>query len=153
MSAYGLLKVIHVILAIVAVGANMTYGVWISRAAREPRHLAFALRGVKVLDDRIANPAYVLLFLTGLAMLHFGKLSWTTPWLMVSLFFYACVVILGLLGYTPALRRQIVVLESAGPDSPEYRALAARAMRLGILLAIFVLIIVVLMVTKPVLWR
>lgn len=153
MSAYELLKLIHILLAIVAVGANMTYGVWITLAAREPRHLAFALKGVKVLDDRIANPCYLLLLLTGLAMIHLGTLSWTTPWLMVSLFLYACVVVLGLLGYTPVLRRQIAVLESAGPDSAEYGVLAARARRLGIMLAVFVLAIVVLMVTKPALWR
>ena len=49
-------------------GANLTYGVWLARAARESQHLAFALRGVKILDDRIANPAYGVIFLTGMAM-------------------------------------------------------------------------------------
>ncbi len=47
----------HVLLGITVVGANVTYGVWFSCAARDPRHLPFALRGVKMLDDRLANPA------------------------------------------------------------------------------------------------
>ncbi len=85
MRVYDVVKFLHVLLAIAAIGANMTYGIWISRAAREPRALAFALRGVKILDDRIANPAYVLLFITGAAMVFLGRLPWTTPWLLAAL--------------------------------------------------------------------
>ncbi len=152
MSAYQILKLVHVVLAIIAVGTNLTHGIWISRAAREPRHLPFVLKGVKILDDRIANPAYVLLLITGAAMIHLGRLSWTTPYLLTSLFLYACVVVLGLLGYTPVLRRQIAMLEASGPDTPEYLMLAVRGRRLGVMIAVLVLGIVFLMVTKPALW-
>ncbi|HKN80837.1 MAG TPA: DUF2269 family protein, partial [Actinomycetota bacterium] len=65
---YDILKFFHVLLAIVAVGFNASYAVWLARAATEPEHDAFALRGVKFLDDRIANPAYALLLVTGLLM-------------------------------------------------------------------------------------
>jgi hypothetical protein len=58
-------------------------------------------------------------------------------------------VLLGLLVYTPTLRKQIAVLESGGRDSAAYRSLASRGMALGIVLAIDVLVIVFLMVTKP----
>ncbi|OFX35165.1 MAG: hypothetical protein A2Z07_02305 [Armatimonadetes bacterium RBG_16_67_12] len=152
MSAYTILKFLHVLLAIVAVGANVTYGVWISRAARDARFLAFALKGIKALDDRIANPAYVLALLTGLAMLPFGEFSWTTPWVLTSLVLYAMVAVLALIGYSPVLRRQIDVLEARGPDSLEFRALAGRAQMIGVVLAVLVVVIVFLMVAKPVLW-
>jgi len=62
------------------------------------------------------------------------------------------VVVLGLRGYTPVLRRQIAVLESAGPDAPEYQQLARRGLRLGMVMAVLVVVIVFLMVTKPALW-
>ncbi len=152
MDIYAILKFLHVLLATMAVGANITYGVWLSRAAHDPKHLAFALKGVKILDDRIANPAYALLFVTGMAMVFVRKMTWTTPWLLVGLILYAVLIALGLLGYTPTLRRQIAVLGTKGPNSPEYRFLATRGMRLGILLATLVIIIVFLMVTKPALW-
>lgn len=152
MSVYSILKFVHVLLAIVAVGANVTYGVWLSRAARDRKHLDFALRGVKVLDDRFANPAYGLLLVTGLAMVHFGRLSWTTPWLLVSLVLYVVVVGLGFFGYTSLLKKQIAVLEAQGPDSPEFEMLSGSATRVGMLLAVVVVIIVFLMVTKPALW-
>ncbi|MDR7419736.1 MAG: DUF2269 family protein [Armatimonadota bacterium] len=152
MTFYTVLKFLHVLLAIVAVGANVTYGIWIGRAARDPRHLAFTLRGVKVLDDRVATPAYVLLLLTGLGMLHAGEYSWATPWLLVSLVLYGVAVVLGLLGYTPTLRRQIEMLDARGPEALEYRALASRGQLIGVVLALLVVVIVFLMVAKPVLW-
>ena len=57
MNAYLILKWVHMLMAIAALGTNLTYGVWLTRAARESQHLGFALRGIKILDDRIANPA------------------------------------------------------------------------------------------------
>ena len=115
MDVYAILKFLHVLLAITAVGANITYGIWLSRAARDSKHLAFTLKGVKILDDRIANPAYALLLITGIAMLFVRKVVLTTPWLLLSLILYAALVVLGLLGYTPTLRRQIAVLGTKGP--------------------------------------
>ena len=153
MTLYTLLKFLHVLAAIVAVGANVTYGVWLARAARDPGHLAFALRGVKTLDDRLANPAYGVLLITGVALLLAGGLPWTTPWLLTSLVLYAVLLLLGLRMYTPVLRNQIALLEAESPNSEAYRRLAARGQRLGALIAVVVLLIIYLMVTKPVLWR
>ncbi|MCC6617465.1 MAG: hypothetical protein IT341_00340 [Chloroflexi bacterium] len=45
MDIYPWLKALHVLLAIVAVGANATYAVWQTRVEREPQHTGFALRG------------------------------------------------------------------------------------------------------------
>ncbi len=149
MTPYAILKFIHVLLAIVAVGSNITYGVWLGRAAREPQHLGHVLRGVKFLDDRLANPAYGLLFVTGLGMLYFGKIPWTTPWLRTALILYVILVTVAAAGYTPLLRRQIAALEAGGPASDAYTRAAKRALRVGILLAALVLLIVFLMVAKP----
>lgn len=152
MSAYLILKWLHVLMAIVAVGANITYGVWLARAAREPQHLPFVLRGVKVLDDRVANPAYGLLFLTGMATAGVGRIPITTPWVLTGLILWIVLVVIAAAGYTPTLRRQIRALYGGSPDSPEYRRLSARATSLGIVLLVIALLIVLVMVTKPALW-
>ena len=146
---YEVIKFFHVLLAIVAVGFNATYGIWLARAARQPEHEAFTLRGVKLLDDRFANPAYALLLVTGLLMVWIGDLDLTQFWLLAALVLYAIVVILGLLVYTPTLRNQIAVLESSGAASTEFQALTRRGTALGIVLAVDVIVIVFLMVTKP----
>jgi len=152
MSAYLIVKWIHVLLAITALGTNITYGLWFTRAAREPNHLAFALRGIKLLDDRLANPAYGLLLITGGVMVTLGKIPWTTPWLLMSLILYVIVVAIAAAGYTPTLRRQIAALDVGGPESLEYQRFEARSTQLGIVLAVVAVIIVFMMVTKPVLW-
>jgi uncharacterized membrane protein len=149
---YLLLKWLHVLAAIVAVGANVTYGIWIARASRNPDVLSFTLGGVKLIDDRIANPAYGALLITGLLMVFVVRLSLTTPWLLTALVLYVLVVLVGLFGYTPTLRRQIQVLDSEGFSSPAYEALARRGMMLGVVLAVLTVAIVFLMVVKPSLW-
>jgi uncharacterized membrane protein len=78
MGLHPYIKFVHVLLAIVAVGFNASYGIWLARAAREPAHLGHVLRGIKMLDDRFANPAYGLLLVTGLANVFIGGIPLTT---------------------------------------------------------------------------
>lgn len=148
---YLIIKYIHILAAIIAVGFNLTYAVWIIRAQRDRAHLDFALRGVKVLDDYFANPAYLLLLLTGLAMVYISRYQLTALWLLASLILWVIAIILGYTVYTPTLRKQIMTLAASGAESAEYRRVAQRGAALGITLAVIVLIILALMVLKPIL--
>jgi uncharacterized membrane protein len=104
---YLYLKWLHVLAAIVAVGSNITYGIWIGRASRNPEALPFTLRGIKLIDDRVANPSYGLLLITGLLMMFTVKLPLTTPWLLSALVLCRILLVVGVFGYTPSLRQQI----------------------------------------------
>jgi uncharacterized membrane protein len=146
---YPWLKILHILLAVVAVGFNLSYGVLISRAAREPQHLGHVLRTVKVLDDRFANPAYAMLLVVGVAMVLIGPWQFTDLWILVSLGLYAVLLVLGVAFYSPTLRGQIAALEAHGPASVEFGSLAARGRRLGILLGVIVVVIICFMVLKP----
>ena len=146
---YPYIKFLHVLLAIVAVGFNASYGIWLARAAREPAHLGHVLHGIKTLDDRFANPAYGLLLVTGLANVFIAGIPLTTPWIAGGLALWLVLIVVGGAVYTPTLRRQIAALEASGPDSPAYRSLAARGQAVGIALAVIVVVIVFLMVVKP----
>jgi hypothetical protein len=55
---------------------------------------------------------------------------------------------LGLFAWT-TLRDQITALETVGPDSDQLRTLSTPASAVGIVLAIDVVVIVFLMVSKP----
>ena len=149
---YLLIKWLHVFLAIVAVGANITYSVWLARAARDPQHLPFVLQGVHILDSRIANPAYILLLITGGAMAFIGGIPFSTPWVLTSLVLYVIAILAGLLGYAPVLRRQVHLAETGQIESDEYRTVARQGQQLGMGLSILVAVIVFLMVVKPPLW-
>lgn len=58
MTAYDLLRFVHVLFAVTAVGVNITYSVWLAHAAREPEHFDYALRGIALLVNSVATPSY-----------------------------------------------------------------------------------------------
>ena len=144
-----LLKLAHVLSAIVAVGANLTYAFWLRRAGTDDRErLVWTIGSIRRLDNLIATPAYVVVLLTGLGMVFAGAFSFSALWIQVAIWLYVLVVILSIVLYAPALRRQLAEAE-ADPSSAAYRAAAARSNVLGIVVIAIVLVIVFLMVVKP----
>ena len=148
---YPWLKMGHILLAVVAVGFNFTYGILIGRAAQEPEHFGHVLRTVKLLDDRFAAPSYILLPVLGLAMVFVGPWDITDLWILLALGLWLVVVLIGALVYTPTLRNQIVALDGQGPQSSHFRTLTNRGNRIGAVLGLLVVIIIGLMVLKPML--
>lgn len=146
---FEVVKFLHILMAIIAVGFNISYGIWLARAAREDQHALHVLRGIKILDDRFANPAYALLLVTGIIMILISPFELVTFWILAALGIYGVLVVLGAAVYSPTLRRQIAVMETEGSGSAAYQRLAARGRTVGIVLGVLVLVIVFLMVTKP----
>jgi uncharacterized membrane protein len=146
---YLTLKFIHVLLAIVAVGSNLTYGVWFARANMQPAFAATALRGIKFIDDHLANPAYILLLPTGAAMVALGGLGFGTRWISIAMTLWVVAILVAYLGYTPTLRGQIAAVERAGIDDPESKRLAVRGQIFAAILGVLVIAILVMMVFKP----
>lgn len=152
MTLYTILKYSHIISAIVALGANITYALWFTRVKKTPEALSFTLHTVKIIDDWIATPAYILLFPSGWWLVSLSAWSLTTPWILTTLILYAVVSIIGLGIYTPTLKKQISIAESLGPNATEYQNISFRLNAIGTALNVLVLIIIYLMVAKPVLW-
>jgi uncharacterized membrane protein len=149
LTLYSFLKFLHVLMAVVAVGFNASYGIWVSRLATAPEHAPFVLRGIKFLDDRFANPAYALLLILGLAMVWESGIPLSTLWISASLILYVALVVLAVAGYSPALRQQVALAEAGRIDSDEYRQVAKRGGIIGGILGVMVVVIIFLMVTKP----
>lgn len=148
MSEILVLKLVHVLAAIVALGANVSYGFWLRLAGRDRDRLLFAIEGIRWLDRRIANPMYVVVLLTGVLMVLTGAYSFETRWIAASIALYVLVAVVGIAFFAPAIRRQLAEAER-DPTSSAYAAAAARTTRLGLLTTGAVFLIVVLMVTKP----
>lgn len=146
--AYSLIKYLHVLLAITAVGSNITYAAWNIRGATDGQHLNFALRGIKFIDDYMANPSYGLLLVTGLALRFIGFSVWPR-WMVTAIVLYIVLVTLGLAVYSPALRRQITALQAEGAKSASYLMWAGRARVVGIATGVLALVIVFMMAVKP----
>lgn len=146
------LKLVHILAAIVAVGFNLSYVTWLVRSglSQDPRQLGFALRGIKFLDDYLANPSYIVALLTGLAMAWVGGYDLpSTSWMLVALLLFGVMAVVAFGFYTPTLSRQIRVLETEGHESAAYKQLDRRQTVLGVVLFAFALTIVGLMVLKP----
>lgn len=146
MSWFVLLKLVHVLSAIVAVGSNLTYAFWLRTT--DPGHLAFVIRGVRRLDRTLANPAYGLLLVTGVLMVLTGAYSFSQRWIELALGLYLLVAVLGITVLAPAIRRQLAEADRDA-TSAAYRAAATRTTVLGLVTTAIVVVIVFLMVVKP----
>ena len=146
-SWYTLLKYVHVLLAITAVGSNITYGVWNALAAREPAHAPFALKGIAFIDRRVANPAYGLLLITGLALVAIGGLR--QGWILAALILFVLLIVVAIGFYSRVIGQQIKVMDSEGLGSAAYKRLDGQATIYGIISLVIALLIVFLMVVKP----
>jgi uncharacterized membrane protein len=144
-----ILKLIHVAAAIVAVGANVSYAYWLRRAGTDRERLVDAIQGIRGLDRRIANPAYIVVLLTGLVMATVGPYTFDALWIRAALGLYVFIVIFGIGIYAPTMRRQLAEAER-DPTSAAYRAAARRSSVFGLLAVGIVGVILVLMVTKPI---
>jgi len=144
-----LLRFAHVLVAIVAIGANLTYALWLRIGERDPEHLAYTIRGIRAIDRHVANPAYGLLLVTGLAMIFVSGVPLTQGWLLVALALYVAAALVGYFVFGPVVRRELAALERGGVTDPEYLRFRGHARRLGVLTTTVVLSILALMVTKP----
>lgn len=145
---YLILKYIHILAAIVAVGANITYGVWSVRGRRDVAHLAYTIRGIRFLDNRIANPAYGVVFLTGLLMIVVGGLG-IKLWISVAVVLFVAIAVVGFVFFTPLVRRQLALLDAGDTTSPEFERLSRRNAIIGPVLGVLVLAILAMMVFQP----
>ncbi len=147
---YTLLVFIHIFATMVAVGLNASYIIWILRGAQDAASLPFALRGVKFIDDYVANPCYLIGGMTGVLMIAMGKA--VAPFLWVAIGLYAVAMALAYGVYTPLLSRQIHTLEAKGVQDAEYQTLAQRSNLVGATMGVLVVIILLLKIFEPSLW-
>ena len=143
-----LLKLIHVGAAIMAVGPNATYVLWLRAAGRDRDRLAFAIRGVREMDRRLAVPAYGILLLTGVLMVVLGVYDFTQLWLLLAIALYLVVAIAGMTVMGPAIKR-FRDEAARDPNSAAFDQARATSIRYTWGSVIILLVIVTLMVTKP----
>ena len=150
MSLYQVIKFVHVFSVIIAVGFNFSYIVWLVKGKIQKDHLLFALKGIKLMDDKVANPCYGLAVTTGFAMTYYaGYNILAVSWILYPIILFSLMGILAFGFYSPMLKKQIAVVEKLGSDSPEYKAIEKKQMVLGTILFVLAISIVAIMVIKP----
>jgi uncharacterized membrane protein len=148
---YNVLKFVHILLAIIAIGFTSAFGLIIGRAAKaggDGREMLYALRAIRLMVT-IAHGCFVLLLLTGLWMIWEVGFPFSFKWIYWSLILFAIALGTGVFVMAPSVTRRIEILSSRGPSDPEFIALSKRAATLGPILSVIALIIIWLMVAKP----
>jgi uncharacterized membrane protein len=144
------LKLVHVISAIVAVGATVTYFVWLAAARGRPQpEQLFVLQTIRWIDSRLANPALIVLPVTGVIMVLVADLGFTTFWIAVAIGLYIVMGVLGGALFAPALRRQTELVATDGSGSEAHEAAVRRTRVSGLLTMVPLAGILYLMVMKP----
>jgi uncharacterized membrane protein len=151
MEPWQVFKLVHILAVITALGANFTYAFWLARAGRDSDRLVFVIESVRRLDRRVANPAYIVAAIAGLAIVATGPYGLGSPWIVSAIVLYVLVAVLGITLYGPAVRAQLA-LARTDPSSAAYGLAARRSQLVGLVVTAIVLVIVGLMVLKPQLW-
>lgn len=119
------LKVVHILSAITAVGSNVTSVFWLDRAGLDRDRLVWALEGVRWLDKRIANPAYIVVLLSGIVMVMTGGYRFGQGWIATAIVLYVLTAAFGIFAFAPAVRLQQAAA-AADPTSIAYGRIARR---------------------------
>ncbi len=126
---YLLLKLLHIFVAVVALGTSASLGIVLEFYADDATHGSFVLRAIERMTVLVVFPGYVLMLATGLWM---ASLAWlfTARWIQLALGLW--LVGIASLGWSfAALRKQrslhatkATVLRGTGgpPSSAGYRA-------------------------------
>ncbi len=156
MDLFKILLFLHVLGAIAAFGPGFASMIVGPMVAREPQYANFYARTQLTTAQRLVTPLSISLAVTGIGMILVR--GWTNlvadrHWLEVAILLYVVAVVVSIAVMAPAGRR-LVELTSTPPapgsgPSDALRSTAARVRTGGIALSTLVVLIVLLMVTKP----
>ena len=144
---YLLLKLVHIFVAIVALGTSAGLGIVLELYGDDRAHGPFVLRAIERMTALVVLPGYLLMLGTGLWM---TALAWafTARWLQLALGLW--VIGAAGLGWSfAALRRQRNLHAAEGHGSAQYRRAAMLSRASGGSFGLVVVAILYVMVFKP----
>lgn len=146
---YLILKTIHILAVTTALGTNLTYGFLMNRAERQPDQILYMLNTIRWLDRTLANRSYLVVLLTGLAMIWRNGYGWNETWLWLSLILFILIALSGIFFYAPIIKKQVSMLEKNRTATSEYKKIHRLSKILGLLITLISVGILVMMVVKP----
>ena len=152
-TGYELGKFIHVLAAVVGLGATFGYGVFMGFADRfAPYASSAVLRASQVSDRYLVTPMLLLILVTGIYMIADADIEGES-WVTVG--FIAVFVLLGMVHgfFRPRVRKAIDLAErdvaDGGELGDEYKKLAKQLAMGGQIAGLIVAVTIFFMVVKP----
>ena len=157
-----LFLVLHVLGAIFVFGPSLAFPFIASEARRAPQHGHFAAVLSNSIERKLVLPGAVVQGITGVCLILVIGVDLTKPewrWLVAAIVLYAIAITFAFAVQGPAVEK-LVELTSAPPPvmadgsrpagpPPEIAAISRKLARGGQLLSLLIVLIVILMVTKP----
>ena len=146
-SEYLLLKFLHILIAILALGTSAGLGIVLEFYGNHLTHGPFLLRAIRRLVTFFVLPGYLLMLVTGLLMVN---MAWTLRprWIQEAMALWGLGIAV-LVIFLAVLHKQLRLLEDEGPATEAYRRVSLFGRGLGGGLGLVVLYILHLMVFKP----
>ncbi len=158
-----LFLVLHVLGAIAVFGPTFAFPLISRQAAMSPQNGHFAAIVMDLIERRIVIPGAIVQGITGVALI--ALTGWypdagTYLWLSVSIVLYLIAILYAIFVQAPAAEKMVKVTAGGPPPGgapagapagppPEVAATAQRLARGGMFLTVMIVLIVILMVTKP----
>ena len=144
---------IHVVGAVFGFGPSVAFAILGPMAGKAgPNGGVAIMETIVAIEKKIIFPVAVAVQpLSGLALIFLAGYNnnfFSHYWLWIALIVYAFTFYLATFVQIPLIEKMIH-LAKAGPPTPEFMALAKKTQRFGPILTVDLLIIVILMVSKP----
>jgi uncharacterized membrane protein len=144
---------IHVAGAIIGFGPTFTFAILGPMAGKSgPQGGVAILQAIDAIEKRLVLPvAIVVQPLSGLILIFlagYNAAFFTHYWLWVGILLYAIAFYLAVFGQRVRIER-LIELAKAGPPTPEFVATAKKVGQTGPIIAVLLVVIIILMVTKP----
>ncbi len=154
MNIYLFLKFLHILSVVLFVGNIIVTGWWKTLAVlgKSPTVLKFAQRQVTLTDYVFTAVGASLVFITGVGMVHVGKLSFNIPWIWWGLFYFTLSGLLWLAVLIPIQMKQAAMAKNfaEGTEIPAlYFKLEKVWIIVGVLATVLPIMTMYLMVLKP----
>ncbi|HET7481373.1 MAG TPA: DUF2269 family protein [Actinomycetota bacterium] len=148
-----LLLLLHIAGAIIGFGPAFSFAILGPLAGKlgGPQALGI-LKGMAKIEKTLIVPMIVIQPLTGTFLIFKEGLNhgfFEHYWLWLSILVFAAAVAIALIIQNPAVEQLVELAEEGKGGTPEFGATAKRTQTFGPVLTILLVIIIVLMVTKP----
>jgi uncharacterized membrane protein len=146
---------LHVMGAIIAFGPVFSFPVIGKMGGAEPQHANFATRVTKAIAEQRVTPLAIFQGITGVALILVTGINlFATPWLLLGIALYLITLSYNIFIGTPMVKKVIEMTSAPPPPGasgppPELLALVRNVQRGGMFNWVMIVLIVILMVTKP----
>ena len=146
-SQYLFAKLLHIFIAVVALGTSAGLGIVLEFFGSHPIHGSFVLRAIARVTWLVVLPGYALMLATGVWLVG-QSWSYTANWIQCALALWA-IGVLPLASSLLLLGKQRWALDTAGPTSASYQRISRASRVAGGSFGLVVVLILGLMVFKP----